>query len=67
MHITLFNIFLISFCVTMFIVILGFIIYHYAIVNMNYNYNSNILWLNGVIKAGLPYQYEEYPPPDLPN
>lgn len=55
---------------SIFIVIIGLIIYHFGFdvkLDPKYNYNPNIEWLNGVIKAGLPIQYEENPPPALPH
>ena len=64
---TLFAIFLISFFMSIFVVTIGLIIYHFAIVNNNYNYNPNIIWLNSVIQAGLPAQYNANPPPELPR
>ena len=63
----LFTIFLVSFFMSIFVVTLGLIIYHFAIVNKNYDYNPNILWLNGVIEAGLPVNYTTDPPPELPH
>jgi hypothetical protein len=53
---------------SIFVVTIGLIIYHFAIVNKNYDYNPNILWLNGVIQAGLQQsQYDANPPPPLPR
>jgi len=66
----IFTIFLVSFFMAIFVVTIGLIIYHFAFnvgSNPKYNYNLNIEWLNGVIEAGLPVQYEQNPPPALPQ
>ena len=67
----LFTIFMTSFLMSIFIVTIALVIYHYSFNNSNksggYNYNPNIEWLNSVIQSGLPGQYITNPPPDLPQ
>jgi hypothetical protein len=67
----IFTIFLISFFVSIFITIIGLLIYHFSFNNstksVGYDYNPNIEWLNAVIEAGLPVQYSQNPPPELPH
>lgn len=71
---TLFAIFLISFFMALFISVISIVIYNFAFIQpqfnkfeTNYNYNPNILWIESVIKAGLPVQYASNPPPELPH
>jgi hypothetical protein len=67
----LFTIFLVSFVMSVFIVLIGIIIYQYSFDNNTneggYDYNPNIEWLNSVIQSGLPGQYVTNPPPELPH
>ncbi len=66
-----FTIVLSSFLMSVFVVVIGLIIYHFSFNDSNkstgYDYNPNIIWLNSVIQAGLPGQYITNPPPELPH